>query len=142
MESQLLLSTQPPICLDPSTDVVYVTNRLNYNQKKYNSQSVQRYLHRRSHAARKCRSMDASEEPSSCLKLLDIIKKNSLNWNRSSRKVRFSLYRRYKGVIRISVGGAQDEEGRGGGGGGEARRERERSSCKMTCGILEMVCLY
>ena len=32
LESKLLLATQPPICLDPSTEVVWVTNRLHYNR--------------------------------------------------------------------------------------------------------------
>lgn len=34
----------PPICLDPSLDVSYVTNRLHYNFKKYNPKSVKRSL--------------------------------------------------------------------------------------------------
>ena len=32
LESKLLLATQPPICLEPSTEVVWVTNRLHYNR--------------------------------------------------------------------------------------------------------------
>lgn len=52
MESRLLLSTQVPLCLDPSTDVACVTNRLCYNQLKFNSNSLKHYLHRRSHANR------------------------------------------------------------------------------------------
>lgn len=52
LESNLLLATQSPICLDPSTDVVCVSNRLSYNQQKFNDQSVERYLHQRSHASR------------------------------------------------------------------------------------------
>lgn len=50
MESNLLLAAQSPICLDPSTDVACVNNRLCYNQLKYNCHSVKRYLYRRSHA--------------------------------------------------------------------------------------------
>lgn len=46
------MAAQSPICLDPSTDVACVNNRLCYNQLKYNSNSIKQYLRRRSHAVR------------------------------------------------------------------------------------------
>lgn len=52
LESRLLLATQPPICLDPSTDVVCFTNRLQYNQRKFHTPAIRRTLRRRSHARR------------------------------------------------------------------------------------------
>lgn len=40
VESHLVLATQSPICLDPSTDVTCLNSRLYYNKLKFNSQSV------------------------------------------------------------------------------------------------------
>ena len=48
----MLLATQPPICLDPSTDVVCFTNRLQYNQRKFHTPAIRRTLRKRSHARR------------------------------------------------------------------------------------------
>ena len=42
LESRLLLATQPPVCLEPSTDVVCVTNRLQYNRRKFHTPSMRR----------------------------------------------------------------------------------------------------
>ena len=73
LESRLLLATQPPICLDPSTDVLCVTNRLQYNRRKFHSHSVRRYLRRRSHAWRfRMHMMSQGKAPDS-LKLHDFI---------------------------------------------------------------------
>ena len=52
MEAHFLLTAQSPICLDPSTDVACVNNRLCYNQLKFNCNSVNQYLRRRSHVSR------------------------------------------------------------------------------------------
>lgn len=42
MESHLVMSAQNPICLDPSTDVACVNNRLYYNKLKFNSLTVRK----------------------------------------------------------------------------------------------------
>ena len=42
VESHLLVATQPPLCLETTTDVVCVTNRLQYNQRKYHTHSMRR----------------------------------------------------------------------------------------------------
>ena len=44
LESQLLLATEAPLCLDPSPDVVYVTNQLQFNQRKLNTHGIKRYI--------------------------------------------------------------------------------------------------
>ncbi|XP_077983671.1 uncharacterized protein LOC144438497 isoform X2 [Glandiceps talaboti] len=48
LESQLLLATQDPLCLDPSISVLCVANQLNYNKKKFSTipmkKCVKRYM--------------------------------------------------------------------------------------------------
>lgn len=42
LESQLLLATQEPLCLDPSTAVLLVANKLQYESKKFNVASLKK----------------------------------------------------------------------------------------------------
>ncbi|XP_039331265.1 transcription factor SPT20 homolog-like 2 [Saimiri boliviensis] len=44
LESQLLLATAEPLCLDPSVTVACTANRLLYNKQKMNTDQMKRYL--------------------------------------------------------------------------------------------------
>ncbi|XP_064392969.1 proline-rich protein 36-like isoform X2 [Halichondria panicea] len=62
LEANLLLATQPPLCLETTTDVLWVTNRLHYNQRKFHTPSVRRYLRKRCHASRALMQLVADED--------------------------------------------------------------------------------
>ncbi|XP_045064173.1 transcription factor SPT20 homolog isoform X1 [Coregonus clupeaformis] len=51
LESQLLLATADPLCLDPSVSVTCTANRLLYNKQKMNTHSMKRCFKRHSRAA-------------------------------------------------------------------------------------------
>uniref|UniRef100_A0A8C1Z4U8 SPT20 homolog, SAGA complex component n=1 Tax=Cyprinus carpio TaxID=7962 RepID=A0A8C1Z4U8_CYPCA len=51
LESQLILATAEPLCLDPSVSVSCTTNRLLYNKQKMNTRSMKRCFRRHSQAA-------------------------------------------------------------------------------------------
>lgn len=51
LESQLILATAEPLCLDPSISVTCTTNRLLYNKQKMNTRSMKRCFKRHSRAA-------------------------------------------------------------------------------------------
>ncbi|KAA0704114.1 Transcription factor SPT20 -like protein [Triplophysa tibetana] len=51
LESQLILATAEPLCLDPSISVTCTTNRLLYNKQKMNTRSMKRCFRRHSRAA-------------------------------------------------------------------------------------------
>ncbi|XP_068080089.1 transcription factor SPT20 homolog isoform X8 [Danio rerio] len=51
LESQLILATAEPLCLDPSISVSCTTNRLLYNKQKMNTRSMKRCFRRHSRAA-------------------------------------------------------------------------------------------
>ncbi|KAM9455261.1 transcription factor SPT20 homolog isoform 2-T2 [Clarias gariepinus] len=51
LESQLILATAEPLCLDPSITVTCTANRLLYNKQKMNTRSMKRYFKRYSRAA-------------------------------------------------------------------------------------------
>lgn len=42
LESQLILATAEPLCLDPSISVTCTANRLLYNKQKMNTHSMKR----------------------------------------------------------------------------------------------------
>lgn len=44
LESQLLLHTGEPICLDPSPAVLLVANKLQYHQKKLDTPPLKRFV--------------------------------------------------------------------------------------------------
>lgn len=51
LESQLILATAEPLCLDPSISVTCTANRLIYNKQKMNTRSMKRCFKRHSRAA-------------------------------------------------------------------------------------------
>ncbi|XP_053703281.1 transcription factor SPT20 homolog isoform X1 [Synchiropus splendidus] len=51
LESQLILATAEPLCLDPSISVTCTANRLFYNKQKLNTRSMKRCYKRHSRAA-------------------------------------------------------------------------------------------
>lgn len=51
LESQLILATAEPLCLDPSISVTCTTNRLLYNKQKMNTRSMRRCFRRHSRAS-------------------------------------------------------------------------------------------
>ena len=67
----MLLTTQPPLCLDTTTDVLWVTNRLHYNKRKYHTHSVRQYLRRRCHASRALMSEGETPEELSANEFID-----------------------------------------------------------------------
>ncbi|XP_053312316.1 transcription factor SPT20 homolog [Spea bombifrons] len=75
LESQLILATTEPLCLDPSISVTCTANRLLFNKQKMNTCPMRRCLKRYSRP-----SLNRQQELSSCptppqLKLLDYLQK-------------------------------------------------------------------
>ncbi|XP_073439345.1 transcription factor SPT20 homolog isoform X3 [Dendrobates tinctorius] len=75
LESQLILATAEPLCLDPSISVTCTTNRLLYNKQKLTTWPMKRCLKRYSRPA-----LNRQQELSNCpippqLKLLDYLHK-------------------------------------------------------------------
>ena len=44
LESQLLLATEGPLCLDPSIEVAQVANQLQFNKNKFHTRGIRRYV--------------------------------------------------------------------------------------------------
>ena len=42
LESQLLLATEAPLCLEPSLEVAQVANQLQFNRNKFNLHGIRR----------------------------------------------------------------------------------------------------
>ncbi|OWF44222.1 transcription factor SPT20 homolog [Mizuhopecten yessoensis] len=75
LESQLILATEDPICLDPSPSVLLVANRQQYDKKKFNTpllkRSVKKYTQAAINRKRKFAQAAAPKE----LRLLDFLQK-------------------------------------------------------------------
>ncbi|XP_059540343.1 transcription factor SPT20 homolog isoform X10 [Myotis daubentonii] len=80
LESQLILATTEPLCLDPSIAVTCTANRLLYNKQKMNTHPMKRCFKRYSRSSLN-RQQDLSHCPPPQLKLLDFLQK------RKERKV-------------------------------------------------------
>ncbi|XP_035998920.1 transcription factor SPT20 homolog isoform X1 [Fundulus heteroclitus] len=75
LESQLILATAEPLCLDPSISVTCTANRLLYNKQKMNTRSMKRCFKRHSRAALN-RQQELSHLPvPPQLRLLDYLQK-------------------------------------------------------------------
>nr|XP_010949795.1 transcription factor SPT20 homolog isoform X9 [Camelus bactrianus] len=75
LESQLILATAEPLCLDPSIAVTCTANRLLYNKQKMNTRPMKRCFKRYSRS-----SLNRQQDLSNCppppqLKLLDFLQK-------------------------------------------------------------------
>ncbi|XP_008759220.1 transcription factor SPT20 homolog isoform X20 [Rattus norvegicus] len=75
LESQLILATAEPLCLDPSVAVACTANRLLYNRQKMNTRPMKRCLKRYSRS-----SLNRQQDLSHCppppqLRLLDFLQK-------------------------------------------------------------------
>nr|KAF6428568.1 SPT20-like protein, SAGA complex component [Rousettus aegyptiacus] len=75
LESQLILATAEPLCLDPSITVTCTANRLLYNKQKMNTRPMKRCFKRYSRS-----SLNRQQDLSHCppppqLKLLDFLQK-------------------------------------------------------------------
>lgn len=75
LESQLILATAEPLCLDPSISVACTTNRLLYNKQKMNTRPMKRCFKRYSRS-----SLNRQQDLSHCppppqLKLFDFLQK-------------------------------------------------------------------
>ncbi|XP_046852925.1 transcription factor SPT20 homolog isoform X2 [Xenia sp. Carnegie-2017] len=71
LEADLLLKTQSPLCLDPSTEVFKILNKMHFNRNKYRTTLLQRSFKRR---FRSYISQNRSSLPvPSCLKLVDFL---------------------------------------------------------------------
>ncbi|XP_051034953.1 transcription factor SPT20 homolog [Phodopus roborovskii] len=62
LESQMILATAEPLCLDPSVTVTCMANRLLFNEQKMNADPMRQCFKR--HA---CSSLDPQEVPSGCV---------------------------------------------------------------------------
>lgn len=75
LESQLILATEDPICLDPSPSVLLVANQQQYDKKKFNTpllkRSVKKYTQAAVNRKRKFAQAPAPKE----LRLLDFLQK-------------------------------------------------------------------
>uniref|UniRef100_A0A8C2V7V3 SPT20 homolog, SAGA complex component n=1 Tax=Chinchilla lanigera TaxID=34839 RepID=A0A8C2V7V3_CHILA len=75
LESQLILATAEPLCLDPSIAVTCMANRLLYNRQKMNTRPMKRCFKRYSRSSLN-RQQDLSHgPPPPQLKLLDFLQK-------------------------------------------------------------------
>ncbi|XP_075775269.1 transcription factor SPT20 homolog isoform X19 [Pelodiscus sinensis] len=75
LESQLILATAEPLCLDPSIAVTCTTNRLLYNKQKMNTRSMKRCFKRYSRSSLN-RQQDVAHYPTPPqLRLLDYLQK-------------------------------------------------------------------
>ncbi|XP_053772360.1 transcription factor SPT20 homolog isoform X7 [Desmodus rotundus] len=75
LESQLILATAEPLCLDPSVAVACTTNRLLYNRQKMNTRPLKRCFKRYSRSSLN-RQQDLSHgPPPPQLRLLDFLQK-------------------------------------------------------------------
>ncbi|KAJ7997478.1 hypothetical protein DPEC_G00229430 [Dallia pectoralis] len=75
LESQLLLATAEPLCLDPSISVTCTANRLLYNKQKMNTHSMKRCFKRHSRAALNRQQELSHQAPSPQLRLYDYLLK-------------------------------------------------------------------
>lgn len=75
LESQLILATAEPLCLDPSITVTCTANRLLYNKQKMNTRSMKRYFKRYSRAALNRQQELANLPTPPQLRLLDYLHK-------------------------------------------------------------------
>ncbi|XP_065274489.1 transcription factor SPT20 homolog [Emys orbicularis] len=75
LESQLILATAEPLCLDPSIAVTCTANRLLYNKQKMNTRPMKRYFKRYSRSSLN-RQQDVAHYPTPPqLRLLDYLQK-------------------------------------------------------------------
>ncbi|XP_061658894.1 transcription factor SPT20 homolog isoform X1 [Syngnathoides biaculeatus] len=75
LESQLILATAEPLCLDPSISVTCAANRLLYNKQKMNTRAMKRCFKRHSRASLN-RQQELSQLPTPCqLRLYDYLQK-------------------------------------------------------------------
>ncbi|KAK3099204.1 hypothetical protein FSP39_000975 [Pinctada imbricata] len=75
LESQLLLATEEPLCLDPSPAVLLVANKLQYEQKNLNTPLIKRAVKKYSQAAVNRKRKFAHSAAPKELKLYDFIHK-------------------------------------------------------------------
>ncbi|XP_067889561.1 transcription factor SPT20 homolog isoform X6 [Heterodontus francisci] len=75
LESQLVLHTAEPLCLDPSFTVTCTTNRLLYNKQKMNTRPMKRCMKRYSRPALNKQQEIAQFTPPPHLKLFDYLQK-------------------------------------------------------------------
>ncbi|XP_032878119.1 transcription factor SPT20 homolog isoform X3 [Amblyraja radiata] len=75
LESQLVLHTAEPLCLDPSFTVTCTTNKLLYNKQKMNTRPMRRNMKRYSRPALNKQQEIAQYTPSPHLKLFDYLQK-------------------------------------------------------------------
>ncbi|XP_069747795.1 transcription factor SPT20 homolog isoform X2 [Narcine bancroftii] len=75
LESQLVLHTAEPLCLDPSFTVTCTTNKLLYNKQKMNTRPMKRNMKRYSRPALNKQQEIAQCTPSPHLKLFDYLQK-------------------------------------------------------------------
>ncbi|XP_031955512.1 transcription factor SPT20 homolog isoform X10 [Corvus moneduloides] len=75
LESQLILATAEPLCLDPSIAVTCTTNRLLYNKQKMNTRPMKRYFKRYSRSSLNRQQEVAHYSTPPQLRLLDYLQK-------------------------------------------------------------------
>uniref|UniRef100_A0A6Q2XW49 Spt20-like SEP domain-containing protein n=1 Tax=Esox lucius TaxID=8010 RepID=A0A6Q2XW49_ESOLU len=75
LESQLLLATAEPLCLDPSISVTCTANQLLYNKQKMNTRSMKRCFKRHSRAALNRQQELSHQAPPPQLRLYDYLQK-------------------------------------------------------------------
>ncbi|KAJ8391480.1 hypothetical protein AAFF_G00089540 [Aldrovandia affinis] len=75
LESQLILATADPLCLEPSVSVTCTANRLLYNKQKMNTRSMKRCFKRHSRAALNRQQELARSAPPPQLRLFDYLQK-------------------------------------------------------------------
>ncbi|XP_061165459.1 transcription factor SPT20 homolog isoform X2 [Saccostrea echinata] len=81
LESQLLLATEEPLCLDPSPSVFLVNNKLQYEQKRLCDPMIKRSAKRYNQAALNRKRKFASAAAPKELKLHDFIHKKKMRSN-------------------------------------------------------------
>uniref|UniRef100_A0A0L8H7H7 Spt20-like SEP domain-containing protein n=1 Tax=Octopus bimaculoides TaxID=37653 RepID=A0A0L8H7H7_OCTBM len=75
LESQLLLATQEPLCLDPNPSVFFATNHQQYESKIFNNPNLKRSVQKHSQVALNRKRKFAQAPAPKELRLLDFINK-------------------------------------------------------------------
>ncbi|XP_078369298.1 uncharacterized protein LOC144653225 [Oculina patagonica] len=73
LESQLLLATEGPLCLDPSIEVAQVANQLQFNKNKFHTPGIRRSIRRHSQAFYNRTGLMSLCNAPSQLKVLDFL---------------------------------------------------------------------
>jgi len=98
LESQLILATAEPLCLDPSISVTCTANRLLYNKQKMNTRSMKRYWTRSAALFEFSHTGDGNAHP--CFKKKEKKEDMEALWLKKKKSVNEAIWRRVPRLYR------------------------------------------